>query len=173
MRPVYAVLVWVVILGGLWVYTEARDYFDRPSSNAEPILPAPGKYELELTPTFDAITSVDEFSVDLTPRPTLLATLNGREIIRFTDKAPAGVAKTFSWDTNKVPMNIGPNGVYLELAAPPAEAEVRRGVRVQVLRDGESIADQMLWSQPGGPVLGRIVLDVPEKPGAKDEEHAH
>jgi hypothetical protein len=169
MRPVYAVLVWVVILGGLWVYTEARDHFDRPTTTAVEIQRAPGKYELELTPTFEAVGGVDPFALETTAKPAIIAKLNGREIARFEQTAAAGIPRRFTWNTSEAPVQFGKNEVYVELSSPAGDANAFRGVRVRLLRDDAPIADEMLWSQPGAPVQGAVALDLADT--KHDEPH--
>ncbi len=171
MRPVYALLVWVVILGGLWAYTAARDRFDRPSTTAVAIKPAPGNYELELTPTFDAVGGVDPFALETTARPAIVARLNGREIARFDETAQAGIPQRFTWNVNDAPVQIGKNEVYVELSSPAGDASAFRGVRVRLLRDDAAIADEMLWSQPGAAVAGAVRLSIAPSPA--EEAHTH
>jgi hypothetical protein len=181
MRPLYAVVVWVVILAGLWLYTLARDAAHRPSTTAIKILPAPGVYELELTPTFDAVGGRDRFNPLDPPHAALTASLHGRQIVRFEESAPAGLPQRFTWDTSDVPVVIGKNELLVTANAPPrdrsasagkAESEAQKfcGVRVRLLRDGAAIADQMLWSEMGKSVEGDVDLIVAARPTA--QEHA-
>jgi hypothetical protein len=161
MRPLYVLVVWVVILGGLWLYTTARNAVDRAVPTAVEIQPAPGNYELELTPTFDAIGGVDPFALEPTAKPAIVARLNGQEIVRFEQTAASGIPQRFTWDTERSPVQVGKNEVYVELSSPQGDASAFRGVRVRLLRDEAPIADEMLWSQPGAPVQGAVPIDVP------------
>jgi hypothetical protein len=172
MRPLYALIVCVVIFGGLWAYTAARDALDRPQASVVEILPAPGIYELEVTPMADAISSVDKFGTDLTPQPSIVVLLNGREIVNLRETARSGIPQKFTWNTDETPMKYEKNELYLRLAAPAGDAEAFRGARVRLLRDGATIADEMLWSQPGAPVEGDVDIYVKPPPATADD-HQH
>lgn len=178
MRPLYVLVVWVVILGGLWLYTAARDAVSPSSTPAIEIQPAPGIYELELTPTFDAAPAVDPFATDTGVQPTVKVSLRGRQIVRYDEPIKSGIPLRFSWDTRATPLELEKNELLVELLTPPQdstmigeEAKGLRGVRVHLLRDGETIADEMIWSQPGAPVVGDVDLVI--KPQQQADEHDH
>jgi hypothetical protein len=164
MRPFYALLVWVLILGGLWAYIEARDAFDQPATTAIHVQPAPGEYALELTPTFDATGGIDPFALEPTAKSAIVVRLNGREIVRFEENAPAGIPQRFTWNVDDAPVEVGRNELNVELSTPEGDARALRGVRVRLLRDDATIADEMIWSQPGAPVMGDVDLIVPPAP---------
>jgi len=87
MRPFLAVAVWVVILGGLFVYSRARHLIVPLPEQTTAIKPLPGEFSLELTPTYD-VPAGDDFAAEKTD-PIVLS-LNGREVFRRPTPAPAG-----------------------------------------------------------------------------------
>jgi hypothetical protein len=44
---------------------------------------------------------------------------------------------------------------------------------VRVLRGGEAVGDETLWSAPGEPVEGVVAVEVEREPSESEDEHAH
>jgi hypothetical protein len=57
-----------------------------------------------LTPTFEAVGGVDPFALETTAKPAIVAKLNGREIARYDQTAPAGIPQRFTWNTSETPV---------------------------------------------------------------------
>jgi hypothetical protein len=122
-------------------------------------------FAVEITLTFDAET--DPFFTD---QPTSLRVMLGQiELLRRSDRIEAGSTLRIEPVAS---VAQGRNEFYVE-AVPSSEATTgARAVRVRVLRDGEAVADQTLWAEPGEPVAGPVVVDVPRRAG-EHPAHAH
>lgn len=162
MRPFLAVAVWVVILGGLFVYSRARHLIVPAPEPAKTIKPLPGKFSLELTPTYD-VPAGDDFATEASNKSDpIVLKLNGHEIFRRSTPAPGGIPIPITWDTELSPVNEGENEFFV--SANPSDATYlgAPAVRVQLLRDGEEVAEETLWGGEGHRVEGRVYLVFPE-----------
>jgi hypothetical protein len=168
MRPLLAVAVSVVILGGMALYMQRR-----PQTGSVVVeRKAEGVYSLEITLSFDA--GPDEFALSADDQPSVLVKFRDSELLKLTDRIPAGEPIVIERVEGIVagPGAAGRNEFYV--AATPAEsgANVSRALRVRVLRDGEPVADQSLWSEPGWPVQGTVELHVvADHAGAPHDDH--
>ena len=167
MRPLVAILIAVFVIGGVHTFLKATGNYDVKSTTAVDVgqLAARGTFAVDITLTFDA--EADSFFAD---EPTsLLVRLGQTELLARADFVPAGTPLLIDPVPNIVQ---GRNEFYIQVI-PRSEAEARsHAVRVRVLRDGQTIADETLWAEPGDPVTGRIVIDVPARAGGEDS-HGH
>jgi len=160
MRPVLAILVWVVILGGLYGYMRFRDRLAPRPEEVFRVSPAPGNFSVELTPTFDAQGGVDPFALDPVAKPAIVLWLNGTEIVRYEQTARAGIPVEFTWDTDEVPLELEKNEFRIQVRTPGDNPNAVRGVRLRLLRDGAEVASETLWSEPGQPVDGVVRINI-------------
>ena len=172
MRPLAVILIWVVILGGLAIYMQSRQYFSPPEGNIYVIQPAPGKFSLEITPTFEAAGGVDPFALEPVAKPAFVLSLRGLEIVRYAETIPAGRSVEVTWDLDSSPLEVGGNEFHVQTTTPPADPNAVHGVRLRLLRDGAEVDSRTLWSQPGKPVEGVFPIQL-DRPWADDREHAH
>ncbi len=159
MRPFLAVAVWVVILGGLFVYSRARHLIVPLPEPTTTIKPLSGEFSLELTPTYD-VPAADDFAA--VPSDPIVLSLNGREIYRRQSPAPAGIPIPVTWNTELSPVNEGENELFVSANPPEATYPGTPGIRVRLLRDGEEVAEETLWGHHGHKVEGPVYLVFPE-----------
>jgi hypothetical protein len=54
----------------------------------------------------------------------------------------------------------GTNEIYLEASPPIEQVGKSQAVRVQILRDGQTVAEQTFWSAPGGKVADTLRFEL-------------
>jgi hypothetical protein len=180
MRPLLAVALVLLILGSVWGYLAfvsnvPLTTYDTASREAE------GVFTVEVTLTFDA--ALDAFTVDPKASP-LEVRLRGRNLIEGRDPFRGGVPIVISpvegiveghgnqagrndFTIYAVPKPPEQDDFAVDAAAAP---QLAHAVRVRILRDGQPVADQTIWSDPGQPVQGNITLTV--EPRSASSAHA-
>lgn len=160
-----AVIIWIVFVGTPTLYIRNRGPKEAPVAYEQQA--APGILSLVLTPAFDV--QPDAFAVN-SPAAALRVRLNGREIASMMDQLPAGQPLEVK---NASGLVVGKNEFFVE-AYPSQENSVRsQALRVQVLRDGQPVADHTLWSEPGTPVTSTFTLEVPDTHSKTEDDHGH
>ncbi len=177
MRIFYVVLIWVLLVGGVALYMDAR-------ATAAPLQEfireeAQGRFILEITPTFSA--EPDPFGLDLdgSGKTALLLQLDGKEILKRSDTLTAGEVIRL----DPVPgLKIGVNEFFLE-ANPPSELSSRsHAVRVRILkvyREGdppEPVGEYSVWSDPDMSVTTTFELKIKiedDSKGNQKDPHGH
>lgn len=170
MRLIAAVVISSLILGGLGLFIEKRDRRSASDVVERRIEAAEGKFSVDVTLSFSPATS-DPFAVATEraeKKPVVVVRLNGSDLLSALEAPPAGELISIE----KVDgVNIGENEFLVEADPPLSEANRAHAVRVRVLRDGQPIAEQTTWSEPGTRLVARFRLNVPAaKPAA---EHTH
>ncbi|ACH40615.1 hypothetical protein Gbem_3623 [Citrifermentans bemidjiense Bem] len=157
MRFLLVATIWLVLIGGLSLYSYERDRHKPPVAAAEKLTEAPAKaYTLELTPSF--ATAADPFALkgEASAKATLLVRVADREIYQSERPLPAGVAKSLT----PVPgLVLGHNEIYVR-AIPPQGETRDHALRVRLLQGGRVIADQTLWGEKGAVVAGSVPFDL-------------
>ncbi|MEW6347964.1 MAG: hypothetical protein AB1646_02800 [Thermodesulfobacteriota bacterium] len=168
-RPVFAVAIWIAFVGGMAVYTKARQETAPPVTHEREL--AREAYSLEVTTTF--AVEPDPFALkdaDHADAAGLVIRLNGKEIVRKTGELQPG--RPF----RVAPVNgliQGNNEFYLQ-AFPPLDATDRvQGVRVRVFRDAEVVLDRALWSEPGTSIASTFPLSVGPAEASKGSADEH
>ena len=159
-RPLAALAVVVVIVGGVWLYFNSWEGVE-PSHYVEQ--PARGVFSLEITLTFEA--GPDPFSLEATDAPSLLVTLGSREVLRVTEPIAPGEPILVENVTGLVEKE---NEFFLVASPADAAALQSHAVRVRVLRDGDPIGEASLWSEPGQPVEGPVRVTLPSTAASDD-----
>lgn len=178
-RPLLALLVAALMLGTVKLYMIVQASLPEHASGRQITRAAKGNFAIDVTLTFAA--RPDSFQFE-TPGPTVVVAFGAHELLRRTDSVPPGTPLV----VENVPGVVeGRNEFFIEVfagdvsfaAENPSDATglatstaaLAHAVRVRVLRNGEPLpgAEQTLWSDPGEPVRGAIVVDVPR---AADEE---
>ena len=164
MRPFLAAAVAIAILGGLQFYMSSRP---APVNNQRPpeVL-AEGKFDVRLTLTFDA--GPDPFAFDSSQAASVVVLFEGEDLLRLTEHVNAGTMSV----EDVAGIDAGRNEFFVEAVPKGTTNLVSRGIRIQVFRDGVMVGDQSLWSDPGAPVAGTIVIDVPKSSGAVNDHGA-
>ncbi len=172
LRPLLALLLAGLILGGMQLYTTLRP---APQRSEIAVRFAEGRFTLEVTLTFDA--GPDPFAFETENAPALLVTFEGRELLRRTEPVPAGETVRIESIEGIVSGSgrRGRNEFFVEAVPQDSAGGLSRAVRLRLLRDEQPIAEHSLWSDPGEPVRGTLVFELTEAEGgaAPAEEHAH
>ena len=158
MRPILAVVIAFVILGGLQFYMRSRPV-------PQNVLPPPkvlaeGKFDVELTLTFDAVP--DPFAFDPTKASSVVVMFEGQDLIRLSDNVVSGVPLLVE---DVASIAAGRNEFFVEVIPKNAFELKTRGLRIRVFRDGVVLGEKSLWSEPGSSVAGAIVVDTPNAKG--------
>jgi hypothetical protein len=66
----------------------------------------------------------------------------------------------------------GANEFFVEAQPGDDALGAAHALRVRVLRDGNPIAEQTLWSEPGLPVRGTVRIDIPSAVTEDGHDHA-
>lgn len=157
MRFLLVATIWLVLIGGLSLYSYQRDRHKAPAAAAEKLTEAPAQaYTLELTPSFD--TAADPYALkgDASAAATLLVRVADREIFRSDRSIPAGVTKSLT----PVPgLVVGHNEIYVK-GVPPQGDTRNHALRVRLMQGGRVIADQTLWGEKGAVVAGSVPFEL-------------
>ncbi|MFM1921221.1 MAG: hypothetical protein RLZZ303_2855 [Candidatus Hydrogenedentota bacterium] len=150
-----AVLAWVVLAGGTWLYLNAQEARARDGAPlVQPVQLPPADYRVELTPTFAA--TPDPFALRLdegSAPPALMARLNGVEVLRRDSELAAGETLRIEPLT---PLLAGDNELFID-TSPPGEAALQaHALRVRVYRGASLVTEQTLWSEPGTALSGAV-----------------
>ncbi|WP_028580200.1 hypothetical protein [Desulfogranum japonicum] len=159
MRFLLVLLVWGIIIGGVYLYTVKRD---SRTVAAVPVAEAVSldakHFSLEITPTFNL--EKDPFALVLDDQQTLLEVrINGKNLQVDTQQAQAGQVMQIEHLANLV---HGPNEIFIQ-AAPPTAASASAseyGVRIKVMEDSLPIAETTLWSNAGSLVSGSLHFTI-------------
>ena len=188
MRIVAAVLIWVVFVGGVWLYMHSRPTAPPPVQRAAATA-AGGRFTLEITTT--CRLAPDAFAVRLatTDRPAALAiTRQGQPILRRTEDVARGTmlldvtGKVVAGD-NELYVEAYPAAEALDLATPvtpslpigpdafDAAAGAEHALRLRVLRNGQPVAEHTFWTGPVRKVGGTFAFYV--APAVAGDDHDH
>lgn len=158
-RILFAVLIWVVLVGGLSVYMQRRDANPVERSAGRAAVVSQADYVLEVTPAFAPVP--DPFALDLDgEKPAALtARFRGREVLRRETGVEAGVPI----EGVALPGVVeGWNEVLLS-ASPAAEgAPRRRFLQARVLRNGVPVASDTFWADGFARVDGVLNFVAPK-----------
>ncbi len=168
MRFLLSLMIWIVIVGGLWLYTWQRD-MARANVVASQVRihEVDDDYSLEITSTFSVETDPFSLQLDDSPKTPLQVLINGREIELDTEVLRRGeVLKK-----EKVPhLVVGSNELYLKASPPFNESNMDHGMRVRLLQAGGIVLDKTVWSRQGSLVSGTVSFQLEETAG---ESHGH
>ncbi|MEQ8785296.1 MAG: hypothetical protein RIC55_03320 [Pirellulaceae bacterium] len=142
---------------------------------------AEGVFAVELTLTFDA--GSDGFTLE--NESPVVVDFRGRNLMEGRGPFLMGEVITVSPVEGIVQSRDGQGGVNsfavdvtakpperdaFALDAPTTSTQLAHAVRLRILRDGQPVAEETLWSEPGQPVQGVVTLTVEGEP---DREHSH
>lgn len=184
MRPLLAILIAASILGAVGAYMAFQANLPEADDVRQLARPAAGKFAIEITLTFDP--QPDAFGFDAQTKA--IVRFGPRDLLGDGMKLTAGQPNIL----DDVPdVKVGRNEFYVEFRGGDVslagedgfsfgqesntggfENLVSRAVRIRVLRDGVPVdgAETTLWSEPGQPVAGLVVVDVP---AVGEELHDH
>lgn len=167
MRPIAAIIIWIIVIGGLYSYMSSRD--NVTSSHPVAIETATGKYKLVLTTTFDTTKDPFELKSDTNSGNAVSIELNGLSLLRLKDGPKAG-RNVILDDVEGI--KIGANEFFLE-ANPPHNAEgIAGAVRVQLFRSHEELIDKTFWGDPGEKIISTFKIEIAPDSSLR-EQHDH
>jgi hypothetical protein len=167
MRFVLCLLIWILVVGGLWGYTRHRDAgLPENPPVTEAIAHAEGNYLLEITPTFSVEEDPFALQSDSGRPPSIELRLNGH-ILEHPDVA---MNRGNVMQIRDLPeLLAGFNEIYISVSPPLSETHLYHGVRVR-LADGEKeIVDRTLWAGSGANVSGAVSFEIATGKDAHDE----
>ncbi len=157
-RIAAAILVWVLVVGGTWLYLRLHDARAQARIGSQPESTLVEGYRVELVTTFAA--EPDPFALTLNQTeapPALLVRLNGAEVLRRVDNVPSGEAMVID---PLGPVLAGNNELYVE-ASPPADvAGQSHALRVRVYHGYRTVADTTLWNEPGASLSAGVAFEA-------------
>ncbi len=161
MRFFLTIIIWIVILGGLFIYSrqrelaEARVQIQRPA-----ITEARDAYTLQLTPTFSVESDPFALEIEEDTSSGVKLSLNGTPLPVAAKKLQRGVP----WKLEGVDgLVMGNNEIYIQASPPLTEGSLEHGVRVQLLGSGAVVVDRTIWSNQGSLVSGTIHFQLEEE----------
>lgn len=168
MRFLLVVCIWCVFIGGLWVYTAAKNA--QRTENSQHVVEvhrARASYSAAITLTFalekDPFALVSEESEG----KSIEAWLNGVELSFDEDSFTQG-NKNFLHEIEGV--LVGVNEIFIK-ASPPVNSEMSaHGARLQIFENDVVIVDETAWSGDGAIVTGSYIFTIGEVEG---DEHSH
>lgn len=168
MRFLLCIVIWIIFVGGLWVYTWQRDARlpDSPLA-APPVETVQGNYRLEITPTFSAETDPFALQADTPKTDSIELRLNG-QLLQQPDEA---IIRGKILKILNIPVMLtGYNEIFVSASPPISETDLDHGIRVRLL-DGETIiVDDTIWAGSGARVSGSVGFQMSMK---VDDEHEH
>ena len=169
MRPLLAIAVWVVLIGGLSWYMQTRQEV-RAVAGFQPTA-LETKLTLEVTPSFAVRPDPFALQTDEGDKAVaLLIRLNGRDVLKKSEKLAGGSQIKVDDVQGLVE---GRNEFYVEANPPLNEASQSHAVRIRVKRENETLAERTLWSEPGSRIAATFSLEVKPTEPVQDDEHGH
>ena len=167
MRPIIAIMIWIILVGGLVSYMNARDTVAEPVAISAQTDQA--DYKVIVTTSFRA--ERDTFAPDTqdSSGDALILKLNGMEILSLKDSSVAGQSITVDKITGLL---IGANEFLLEVNPSHKNVNTAGAVRVQLFRFHSELMDRTFWADPGARIVSTFRLDVEPVSTAGDQnEH--
>ncbi|MBN2431662.1 MAG: hypothetical protein JXQ27_09315 [Acidobacteria bacterium] len=172
MRVIYAILVWLVFIGGVGLYMQTR------GTAAESLLPVAASrpsvtdYTLRLQATFMA--ALDPFALDVIPAAESVPVevrVNGRpQMVALAQDLEAGAV--YRVDT-VIGLHPGENEIYVAATPDTAEADRTHAVRLDLLRRGRIVDEKTLWSDATGRIAGVFRVNIQTPAATKEVEVVH
>ncbi len=155
MRPLIAIMIWVVLVGGLTSYMNARQTVSEPVALKTET--DQSDYKVVITTSFSSQRDPYEPNTLDGSGNALTLKLNGMDILSLRDSSAAGQSITID-NINSV--LIGPNEFLLEVNPPHETLKTAGAVRVQLFRFHTELMDRTFWADPGAKIASTFRLDV-------------
>ena len=166
MRFVLSLLIWLVIVGGLFTYTCQRDAnLPQSPTVVEASQQVQGIHLLEITPTFSV--EKDPFALESDTENTSLLELrlNGSTIDPPAVEMRRGQVIQIHALTK---LQVGFNEFYISAGPPLSEGMLHHGMRARLLVGNSVLFDETIWASPGARVSGAINFTLAAE---KDDHH--
>jgi len=168
MRFLLVVIIWIVIVGGLWSYVSHRDAKRQLIVAKTPIdLTVEGQFILEVTPTFS--TEDDPFALTTSDgnASPFEVKLNGVEIAVNSPELQRGQSIRHE---KVVGVLTGHNEIYVNASPPLSENDLEHGIRVKLFQNNTLVVDKTVWADQGALVSGTISFNYSE---TEEASHDH
>ncbi len=168
MRLILVVGIWIVIIGGLWLYVWQRD-----SSIGNAAIEAPNfesaeqQYTLEITPTFSAEEDPFALETSVGEPGQLQISLNGNPLELSGIQLEQGKPQTIK-DLKGIIK--GHNEIYLNTSPPISQHLLIHGIRIRLFENGIPVLDDTIWNSQGSLVSGTVNFEA-GPPREDDHEH--
>jgi len=168
MRFFLSLIIWIVFVGGLFVYTWQRDAgLPHGPSIVEAAKHIKGSYLLEITPTFSVEKDPFALQSDTDSPVSLDLQLNGQRL----DVPVMEMSRGEVLRVRELPeLQVGFNEFYVSASPPIAESMIDHGMRVRLLDGSSVILDDTIWASRGALVSGTISFTLA---AGKDDPHDH
>jgi len=166
MRFFLSLIIWLVIVGGLFLYTWQRDAgLPHGPSIVEAAKHVEGDHLLEITPTFSVVKDPFALQSDTDKAALLELKLNGKNL-----DAPAGdMRRGEVIRVLELPgLQVGFNEFYISASPPIAENMLDHGIRLRLLDGSSVLLDDTIWASSGAVVSGTISFTLAAE---TDDEH--
>ncbi len=153
MRFVLCLIIWVVFVGGLYLYVEQRD---RGVVTENVALAAVEKTKqrlsIELTPTFSV--EDDPFALQTQEKKAPFdLSVNGRAV----DIANLEIGRGQTLFIRDLEVALGDhNELFIKASPPVSESHLTHGIRLRLTSGERVLADKTIWSSGGGLVSGSV-----------------
>ena len=157
MRFLLCIIIWVVFVGGLYLYVEQRDRgFVTESVAVAAVETSSQRISIELTPTFSV--EDDPFALQtLEQKAPFELRLNGMAV-DIAD-LPINRGQTLFIRDHEVALGDH-NEVFIKASPPVAESHLTHGIRLRLVSGDRVLADQTIWSSGGGLVSGSVAFGL-------------
>ena len=168
MRFILSIIIWIIFVGGMWLYTWQRDA-GLPSGPAafQAVEQLEGDYSVEITPTFSIENDPFALQTDAQSSSPLELRINGISIEVPTGELRRGERVEIRDLPN---MQAGFNEVYVKASPPINENIMDHGLRVRLIDKNYVILDDTIWGSGGALVSGTISFTIAP---TEDDNHDH
>lgn len=172
-RIATALLLWVIVLGGLNLYMKRFETSDpdAASSSRQRLAQVEAPYAMELTTTFDVEPDPFALTVNASKEPAgLVVQLQGHEVLRKGGEVEAGTPIVL----NPVPGLVrGLNEFFVEANMPLDSIGKSYALRLRLMQAGSLVTEETFWSEGGNRITGllRVSLENDNQDGAPRHEH--
>lgn len=168
MRFLFSLILWILLVGGLWLYTWQRDNaLEGGGPERVRLAEATEEYSLELTPTFNI--EKDPFALQLDDRQAAALEVRINGVLVEVGEEPIQRGKVLRLEQVKH-LVLGSNELHLKGSPPAIESGVDHGIRVRLLQAGGEIVDKTIWSSQGALVSGTVSFHLEAR---READHDH
>ncbi|HCY87358.1 MAG TPA: hypothetical protein DHV36_19650 [Desulfobacteraceae bacterium] len=165
MRFLLSLLIWIIMVGGMWMYTWQRDR-GLPEGPSQPrtVETVAGEFVLEVTPTFSM--EKDPFALDTgADDAAVTLALNGDAVPFSQERFARGQQLRIDGLTG---LHAGMNEIFVKASPPASESHMDHALRVRVTDRGFVIVDRTVWGGRGALVSGTVSFELTDH---KEDDH--
>ena len=168
MRYLLVIAIWIVIVGGMWMYTAQRDAAVPQAQAAIPVkLITDKRFTIEITPTFSIENDPFALQTGDTPATPLEVRFNGSPLALPYDTISRGATIRI---VDLGGILEGQNEIFVKASPPVAENMLEHGIRIRLYADNNLLTDQTVWSSQGSLVMGSANFHYA---AAQEDDHDH